>query len=118
MSAAVNHLLRQMQSNGRLAYLIGPGSESYELLTLEGAKAAGRDVSEYRKTFEATLQFERWPAQGDIADRLDAGAKLLAAVQRLEQRGFFAASTCADKPTNADMQAVLAAMSHAEDCLA
>lgn len=71
MSAAVNHLLRQMQRDGRLAYLIGPMSQSYDLLTQEAAKASGRDVGEFRKEFEATLKFERWISEDDILDRID-----------------------------------------------
>lgn len=116
MSAAVSHLLRQMQRDGRLAYLIGPGSQSYELLTAEAAQAAGRDVADYRREFDATLAPERWPVVGDIADRIDAGTRLLAAAKRLEARGFFAASSCAGKPTNADMHSMLVAITNAEDC--
>lgn len=61
MTAAVKHLLRQMQRDGRLAYLIGPGSQSYELLTQEGAAAAGQDVKEFRKVYESTLTYQAWP---------------------------------------------------------
>ena len=42
MSAAVSYVLRRMQQDGRLAYLIGPGSQTYELLTQEAAHPAGR----------------------------------------------------------------------------
>lgn len=76
MSAAVQHLLRQMRRDPRLAYLIGPCSQSYELLTEEAATAAGRPVSEFREEFEATLKFEAWPKGGtcnahdDLVDAL------------------------------------------------
>lgn len=63
MSSAVAHLLRQMQLDPRLAWLIGPGSRSYELLTEEAAKANNLDVEELRKQHGATLKFERWPRQ-------------------------------------------------------
>jgi len=39
---------------------------------------------------------------------------VLDAAKKLEARGFFAASTCADKATNADMAAMLKAMQRAE----
>lgn len=115
MSGAIAHLLRQLQRDARLAYLIGPGSQSYELLTQEAATEAGREVVEYRHSYEATLKFERWPSQDNIADRIKAGAQLLAAVQQLEKRGFFTVTTCADKATSKDMRSVLAAMSSLED---
>ncbi len=63
MSRAVNHLLRQMQHDPRLAWLIGPGSRSYELLTEEAAAANNLDIEELRKQHTATLKFERWPSR-------------------------------------------------------
>lgn len=71
MNKAINHLLRQIQRDGRLAYLIGPMSQSYDLLTEEAAQAAGRDVEEFRREFEATLKFQPWPSEDDILDRID-----------------------------------------------
>ena len=59
---ATPHLLRQMQRDHRLAWLIGPGSQSYELLTQEAAQAAGQAVEAYRATHEATLKFTPWPS--------------------------------------------------------
>lgn len=61
MSAAVAHVLRRMQQDGRLAYLLGPGSEAFDLLTEEAALAAGRDVEEFRAEFEATLNIQPCP---------------------------------------------------------
>lgn len=72
MSAAVSYVLRRMQQDGRLAYLIGPGSQTYELLTQEAAQAAGRDVTEFRQAFESTLKTEPWPSEDDILDRVEA----------------------------------------------
>lgn len=63
MSSAVAHLLRQMQLDPRLAWLIGPGSRSYELLTEEVAAAKSIDVEALRKQHAATLKFERWPSR-------------------------------------------------------
>ena len=71
MSAAVSYVLRRMQQDGRLAYLIGPGSQAYELLTEEAAVAAGREVAEFRREFESTLKTERWPSEDDIKDRIE-----------------------------------------------
>lgn len=70
-SAAVSYVLRRMQQDGRLAYLIGPGSQTYELLTQEAAQAAGRDVADFRRDFESSLKTERWPSEDDILDRID-----------------------------------------------
>lgn len=61
MNHASIHLLRQMQKDSRLAWLIGPGSRSYELLTEEGALATGQDVETFRVSHEATLTFTPWP---------------------------------------------------------
>ena len=63
MSAAVHHILRQMQRDARLAWLIGPGSRTYELLTEEAATANGLDLEELRQQHEATLKFEPWPTE-------------------------------------------------------
>lgn len=63
MSAAVHHILRQMQRDARLAWLIGPGSRTYELLTEEHAKTHNLNLEELRKQHAATLKFERWPSQ-------------------------------------------------------
>lgn len=77
MSAAVNHILRQMQRDARLAWLIGPGSRTYELLTEEAATANGLDPEELRQQHEATLKFEPWPR--DLQVEIDPQAILLPA---------------------------------------
>ncbi len=66
MSAAVNHILRQMQHNARLAWLIGPGSRTYELLTEEAAAKNGLNLEELRQQHEATLKFEPWPSDLEV----------------------------------------------------
>lgn len=68
MSAAVNYVLRRMQQDPRLAYLIGPGSQCYELLTEEAAQAAGKPVEEFRKQLEARLTYEPWPVKCNCSD--------------------------------------------------
>lgn len=66
MSAAVHHILRQMQRDARLAWLIGPGSRTYELLTEEAAASNSLDLDELRQQHEATLKFEPWPTALDV----------------------------------------------------
>lgn len=75
MSAAVLYVLRRMQQDGRLAYLIGPGSQVYDLLTEEAAQAAGQEVERFRREFESTLKPERWPSESDILDRIDTAVQ-------------------------------------------
>lgn len=56
MSDLSAHLLRQVKREPRLAWLIGPGSETWNLLMAEaGITGADRD------TLEASLQYQRWP---------------------------------------------------------
>lgn len=86
MSAAVNHILRQMQRDARLAWLIGPGSRSYELLTEEAATANGLNVEELRKQHEATLKFERWPT--DLPVEIDPDTIMLAPPEESRVRWF------------------------------
>ena len=75
MSAAVHHILCQMQRDARLAWLIGPGSRTYELLTEEAATANDLDPEELRQQHEATLKFEPWPT--DLRIEIDQQTILL-----------------------------------------
>lgn len=61
--SATFHILRQMQEDPRLAWLIGPGSRTYELLTEEAAEARGEPVEAIRAHLEARLKFTPWPRQ-------------------------------------------------------
>jgi len=72
VSAAAKHVLNQMQRDGRLAWLIGPGSQSYELLTSEAAASEGRPIGEFQAEYELTLTTQRWPSVDDIQDCIDA----------------------------------------------
>ncbi len=60
---AVNHILCQMQRDGRLAYLIGFGSQSFDLLTAAYAERTGEDVAAFRTSFHALLKPERVVAE-------------------------------------------------------
>lgn len=46
---AVTHLLRQMQGDGMLAYLIGYGSRSFEMLTEAYSERTGEDLETVRR---------------------------------------------------------------------
>lgn len=61
---AITHVLKRLQADGRLAYLIGPGSESFDLITQAYAEERGLDIEEFRKSFAADLKYEPWPDQG------------------------------------------------------
>lgn len=61
---AVLHLVRQMQRSPRLAWLIGPGSESYDLLTAAAATTTGCTVEVLRAEIERDLKTEPWPQKG------------------------------------------------------
>jgi len=68
---AVTYVIRRAQRDARLASLIGPGTQCWEVLTEAAALAAGREVDEYRAAIEKTLRYERWPGAGDIEDRIN-----------------------------------------------
>lgn len=53
--AAVDYLLKRMRADGRLAWLIGPGSQSYELPTAAYAELHGLDVQGFRNRFSTQL---------------------------------------------------------------
>ncbi len=72
-NSAAKHLLKQMQVDRRLAYLIGPGSESYNLLTAEVAAVREIPLNEFQYDFERTLRPEKIPSEGDI-ERIIEGA--------------------------------------------
>jgi hypothetical protein len=56
--AAVSHLLRRMTFDPRLAWLIGPGTRSWELLTAAYAINNDRDVDEFRREKGAALTYQ------------------------------------------------------------
>jgi hypothetical protein len=53
--AACLHIARRIQIDGSLAYLIGPFSETYELVTEAVAQTLGKSVSEYRAEIEPRI---------------------------------------------------------------
>jgi len=58
---AVRYLVQRLQADPRLAWLIGPGSQSYELLTAALACSAGRAVAEVQAEIERDLKTIPWP---------------------------------------------------------
>ncbi len=53
------YLLARIASDPRLAYHFDPLTRSMEMLTETYAKERGLDVEEFRKSYYATLKFER-----------------------------------------------------------
>lgn len=63
---AVAHIIKRMKEDGRLAYLIGPGSESFDLLTQACAEANGHDVGTLRHALELNLAYIPYAQSGEI----------------------------------------------------
>jgi len=59
---AAQHLVRRLTADPRLAWLIGPGSESYELLTAAAALSTGCTVDALRALIERDLKTTPWPS--------------------------------------------------------
>lgn len=64
---AVVHLVAQLQRDPRLAYLIGPGSESFELLVNAHAALAGEESDPYRESLLGKLVMQPVPGIGQAA---------------------------------------------------
>lgn len=76
---AARHLLIRIHQDPRLAYLIGPGSEYFELLTEEFATAKGLDAEVLRREISANTKYEAWTSKAAIQQLIDeAVAKALA----------------------------------------
>lgn len=56
---AVQHVLRAIHQDGRVAYLLGFGSESFRLLTEAHAETIGEDAEAFSKRFWAQCRPER-----------------------------------------------------------
>jgi hypothetical protein len=64
---AVMHLVAQIKRDPRLAYLIGPGSESFELLVNAHAVLAGEELDPYRESLLGKLVMQPVPGIGKAA---------------------------------------------------
>jgi len=56
----VSHMIHRCQIDGRLAWLIGPLSGAYDLMTEAYAELKGVDVEVFRAQYEKTLRPEKW----------------------------------------------------------
>ena len=63
--AAVLHILKRIKADPRLAYLMGPGSEAFELLMVAGAAITQRDLDAYREMF-LSIEFQPVPGIGKV----------------------------------------------------
>ncbi|MCD5362773.1 hypothetical protein [Chromobacterium aquaticum] len=68
---AVLQVLLRMQQDPRLAYLIGPGSEAWALLTEAQAEADGVEVEMFRRKFQKGLSYQRVPRIGESSPMCD-----------------------------------------------
>lgn len=69
---AVLHILKRMKEDPRLAFLMGLGSESFELLMAAGAAICSYDVAHYQQTFLVGLKTQPVPGIGCEAVEIDA----------------------------------------------
>lgn len=53
---AVRAIIKRMRDDGRIAYLIGPFSDTYELVTDAYAEMIGKDADEFRAEFERVIK--------------------------------------------------------------
>lgn len=70
--AAVKHIVQRLINDPRLAYLIGPGSESFELLTDAWATCMGEQVEAFRERLTGKLKTQPLPSIGDECTTVDA----------------------------------------------
>lgn len=78
-AAAVTWLLLRLKDDPRLAYLLGPGSESFDRLTAAGAALSGEDADPFRERLLGVLAPQPVPAIGRAAAVVDA--ELLARIE-------------------------------------
>jgi len=64
---AAQHLLQRMHIDPRLAYLLGPGSQAFDLITQEAAQQLGQPVDDVRRDAAVNLQYQAWPSNGSAA---------------------------------------------------
>ncbi|MES2685711.1 MAG: hypothetical protein V4706_02755 [Pseudomonadota bacterium] len=83
MSAAVKYIIKRMHQDPRLAYILGPGSEAFDLLTAEAAVMAEMPVDQYREILGRLLRTEPIPTERSIQCRIDDAVRdALAKVKR------------------------------------
>lgn len=78
---AVMHLIKRISTDPRLAWLIGPCTESLELLMVAAAAISGQEIDTYRETFLKDLKTQPLPGIGKEAVVIDA--ELIARMSQL-----------------------------------
>ena len=68
---AVMHLVKRMTQDPRLAYLLGPGSESFELIKAAAAHLVGERGAPYRDSFLGSVKKQPVPDIGRVAAVVD-----------------------------------------------
>ena len=58
---AVTSMIKRIQEDPRVAYLVCPYSQTYEELTEAYAEMIGADPGAFRQEFESHLQFQKLP---------------------------------------------------------
>lgn len=62
---AVRSVIKRIANDPRVAYLIGPLSQTYEDVTTACAHIAGLNPEEFKKSFTAQIKTEPWPGSQD-----------------------------------------------------
>lgn len=65
------HLLKRVRSDARLAYLIGPGSQTFEKACAQVALDTDKTVDDVRSEMSLRLVTEAWPSENAIQQRID-----------------------------------------------
>jgi len=68
---AVMHLVRRLKKDPRLAYLLSPGSESFELLVAAVSILCGEEADTYREKLTGQLTMQPVPAIGQAGAVID-----------------------------------------------
>lgn len=99
---AVAHVLLRMKQDARLAFLIGPGSESWDLLTGAHAETLGMTTADFRNEFSNQLTYLPYPEVAEIQS-VDGGCAAIDAnryqylrsrdLSTIDQGGIFAGMT-------------------------
>ncbi len=92
--AFVRYMMERIHQDPRLAYLVGPGSQAFALLTTAYGSIEGQDISALRERLDVDLKFQRVPAIGcevqtvdiDVANvAFQASQEVLDQIAALEQ---------------------------------
>lgn len=68
---AVRYLVGRLKADPRLAFIIGPGSESFDMLTAAMAEVDGQDLALYREVLADGLKYQAVPCVGEHVPQID-----------------------------------------------